>query len=110
MSSFLADFQKLFPTDADFRASLASRASRLNLDTSKHYCVVRGGGSEPVYAGQFVRSYRMGSGDGMTAHWEFTNEGKVTRVDDEMWGSLSGAELIGFVALDLPMPVPAPKT
>lgn len=100
MASFLADFHKLFPKMADFHASLTSRASRLNLDTTKHYFVVHGGGSEPVYVGQFVRSYRMGSGDGMTAHWEFTNEGKVTRVDDEMWGSLSGAELLGFVALD----------
>ena len=46
--------------------------------------------------GIFVRSYRMGSGDGMTAHWEFNKDGTVIRVDDEMWGSVAGTELIGF--------------
>lgn len=94
----LEEYKKLFPTDAAFRASMVSRASRLNLDKTKHYCMLRGGG-DPVYVGKFVRSYRMGSGDGMTAHWEFEHDGKITRIDDEMWGSLSGAELVGFVEM-----------
>jgi hypothetical protein len=38
----------------------------------------------------------MGSGDGMTVHWEFNKNGTIIRVDDEMWGSLYGTELIGF--------------
>jgi hypothetical protein len=46
--------------------------------------------------GIFVRSYRMGSGDGMTAHWEFNKDGTIIRVDDDMWGSVAGTELIGF--------------
>jgi hypothetical protein len=102
MDSFLTNFRTLFPKDADFYASLKQRASRLDLDTSKHYCMVRTDTKEPVYVGKFVRSYRMGSGDGMTAHWEFSKDGVVNRIDDEMWGSLSGAELVGFVAIDAP--------
>jgi hypothetical protein len=39
----------------------------------------------------------MGSGDGMTLHWEFIKDGNTIRVDDEMWGSLAGTELVGFV-------------
>ena len=103
MASILQGLQELkkhFATEADFLKSMASRASRLDLDTNKHYCKVQGGKIE--YVGKFVRAYRMGSGDGMTAHWEFTKDGKVTRIDDEMWGSLGGAELAGFVAVDNP--------
>jgi hypothetical protein len=48
-------------------------------------------------AGTFVRCYRMGSGDGMTLHWEFIKNGNTICVDDEMWGSLAGTELVGFV-------------
>lgn len=76
-------------------ASMAARASRFNLDTTKNYCMVRG--SDVTFVGTFVRAYRMGSGDGMTVHWEFMNNGKVIYVDDEMWGSVGGAELVGFV-------------
>lgn len=93
--AFLTNFHTLYPNPKDFQASMASRASRLDLNTTKNYCMVRG--SDVTFVGKFVRSYRMGSGDGMTAHWEFMNDGKVTRVDDEMWGSLGGAELVGFV-------------
>jgi len=38
----------------------------------------------------------MGSGDGMTAHWEFVKEGKTVIVGDELWGSVQGDELVGF--------------
>jgi hypothetical protein len=47
-------------------------------------------------AGTFIRCYRMGSGDGMTVHWEFNNGGKMTTIDDQMWGSVSGKELTYF--------------
>jgi hypothetical protein len=49
---------------------------------------------EPV--GRFVRAYTMGSGDGMTAHWEFIKDEMKIVVDDEMWGPLNGTSLIGF--------------
>jgi hypothetical protein len=42
----------------------------------------------------------MGSGDGMTAHWDFDNNGVITTEDDDMWGSLSGAELVYFVTAE----------
>ena len=43
--------------------------------------------------GMFVRSYRMGSGDGTTIHWEFNKDGVIKRIDDELWGSVNGSEL-----------------
>ena len=77
---------------------LSSRMSRLNLDPMKSYIKVVKKGEmtieEPV--GRFVRSYRMGSGDGMTAHWEFIKDGATIVIDDQMWGSLDGSSLVGF--------------
>lgn len=73
---------------------LTQRASRTELDTTKYYEKVHNTTKE--YVGKFIRSYTMGSGDGMTVHWEFNNNGKIITVNDELWGSLSGNELIGF--------------
>jgi hypothetical protein len=79
-------------------AVLSSRISRLNLDPAKSYTKVVKKGEmtieEPV--GRFVRAYRMGSGDGMTAHWEFNKDGVKIVIDDEMWGPLDGSSLLGF--------------
>ena len=77
---------------------LATRVNRANLDTSKKYIRVRkeGGVVTETPVGFFVRSYRMGSGDGMTLHWEFNLDGNITTETDEMWGSLSGSELTWF--------------
>ena len=78
---------------------LERRAQRGNLDTTKTYYKVQKVGTDykREEVGQFVRSYQMGSGDGMTIHWEFIKDGATIRVDDEMWGSLQGTELVGFV-------------
>ena len=78
--------------------AIESRISRANLDTSKYYIKLQrvGGITVEEKVGRFVKSYTMGSGDGMTLHWEFELDGKIRRIDDEMWGWLSGAELIGF--------------
>ena len=77
---------------------LETRCARGNLDTQKSYLKVQRKGNDliEVPVGRFVRSYRMGSGDGMTIHWEFEKDGIISRIDDEMWGSVSGAELLGF--------------
>ena len=79
-------------------AILTSRISRHNLDPMKSYIKVVKKGmmtiEEPV--GRFVKAYRMGSGDGMTAHWEFIKDGATIVIDDEMWGSLDGSSLVGF--------------
>ena len=53
-------------------------------------------GENVILVGRFIRSYSMGSGDGMTAHWEFELNGKIITVNDEMWGSVSGEGLVGF--------------
>jgi hypothetical protein len=70
----------------------------MNLDDKKSYIKVVKKGEitieEPV--GRFVRAYRTGSGDGMTAHWEFIKDGVTIVIDDEMWGSTSGNGLLGF--------------
>ncbi len=78
---------------------LTERASRGDLDTGKIYMKVQNVGGKRVEeeVGQFIKSYRMGSGDGMTLHWEFMKDGKVIRVDDEMWGSVDGSGLVSFV-------------
>lgn len=78
---------------------LEKRVSRANLDTSKSYIKVQrvNGVEVREEIGQFVKAYRMGSGDGMTLHWEFIKDGKTIHVDDEMWGSVAGTELVGFV-------------
>jgi hypothetical protein len=74
------------------------RINRMNLDTTKTYIKVqkKDGALVEEEVGLFVKSYRMGSGDGMTIHWEFLKDNVIVRIDDEMWGSISGAELIGF--------------
>ena len=77
---------------------LNQRISRLNLDTAKNYEKVQlvNGVQTITLVGRFVRAYRMGSGDGMTAHWEFELDGNKITVDDEMWGTIGGQELVGF--------------
>jgi hypothetical protein len=79
-------------------ALLESRCSRANLDTTKNYIKVKKMNGKVVEedVGQFVRAYRMGSGDGMTIHWEFLKDGVTIVIDDAMWGSIEGSELVGF--------------
>jgi hypothetical protein len=79
-------------------AILDGRISRMNLDTNVCYEKIRTVKGEQINecVGFFVRAYRMGSGDGMTAHWEFNKNGTIIVVDDDMWGSVTGTELIGF--------------
>jgi len=90
------------PTMSSIDDILSSRISRANLDTTKYYVKVQtlGGATVEEEVGRFVKSYTMGSGDGMTLHWEFELNGKIRRIDDEMWGSVSGAELVGFRPID----------
>ena len=77
---------------------LESRCSRANLDTTRDYIKVYkvNGKDTEKYVGRFIKAYRMGSGDGMTIHWEFSKDGRIIRVDDDMWGSIEGSELVGF--------------
>jgi hypothetical protein len=78
---------------------IESRITRVDLDVTKKYTQVRIVNDTKVkeYLGKFVKVYRMGSGDGMTVHMEFNDNGRVTRVDEEMWGSISGRELSYFI-------------
>jgi len=77
---------------------LGSRMSRMNLDTKKNYIKVhtKEGKTVEEPVGRFVRAYQMGSGEGMTAHWEFMKDGKTIRVDDEFFGALTNKNLLGF--------------
>ena len=78
---------------------IRERISRLNLDTTKNYEKVQkvNGQDLVTLVGRFVKAYRMGSGDGMTVHMEFNDNGLVKRVDEEMWGSVGGYELSYFI-------------
>jgi len=82
----------------DIERILDTRICRMNLDTNVCYEKIRTVKGEQITecVGIFIRVYRMGSGDGMTVHWEFNKDGTIIRVDDEMWGSVAGSELIGF--------------
>lgn len=70
----------------------------MDLDTTKMYEKIQlvNGVQTATPVGRFVKAYRMGSGDGMTVHWEFELLGSKVTVDDQMWGSLGGQELVGF--------------
>ena len=71
------------------------RISRGQLEVGKAYIKIKEvtGTVTEEDVGTFIRSYRMGSGDGMTLHWEFNKDDKITTIDDAMWGSVSGKEL-----------------
>ena len=71
------------------------RLHRADLDTTKYYIQMKNAVS--TYVGKFIRAYRMGSGDGMTLHLEFNNNGKIVTVNEEMWGSFNGNELSYFI-------------
>lgn len=78
---------------------LQTRINRGNLDPAKSYIKVQkvNGVTTQTPVGRFVRSYRMGSGDGMTLHWEFNLDGVITVEEDAMWRSVSGSELTWYV-------------
>lgn len=71
------------------------RISRGQLQVGINYIKIKqvNGVNTEEDVGTFVRSYRMGSGDGMTVHWEFNKDGTIKTIEDEMWGSVSGFEL-----------------
>lgn len=80
------------------KAILSPYLVRTNLDTTKMYQKVEKVNGQEVLTpvGKFVRCYRMGSGDGMTIHWEFELLGNKITIDDDMWGHRPGQELLGF--------------
>lgn len=77
---------------------LRQRISRAALDTTKSYIKVQrtqgGVVEEPV--GRFIRTYYMGSGDGMTVHWEFIKDNKTILINDEIWGTIDSHDLVRF--------------
>ena len=80
---------------------LGNRFRRGDLKPGAYYVRVNcaNGVKTATYVGKFIRSYRMGSGDGMTLHVEFYNDVTKTQViiDEDMWGSILGEELSYFV-------------
>lgn len=75
------------------------RFSRADLKVGTPYYAHRN--NIQTYVGTFVRSYRMGSGDGMTIHAEFLCRGKPIHIDDEMWGNLDADQLTWFTEAPL---------
>ena len=79
---------------SDIAELMQSRISRTQLKEGKEYYKIHKGVKE--FIGKYIRTYCMGSGDGTTVHTEFELDGKKICVNDEMWGSLNGEELIYF--------------
>jgi len=77
---------------------LKSRYSRAQLKEGCKYYQVKD--NQRTFVGTFVRSYSMGSGDGMTIHAEFLRKGKPYRVDEEMWGYVDGHGLSWYEETD----------
>ena len=79
-------------------ARIINRIARANLETSKSYIKVQkvDGKDVETKVGRFIRSYYMGSGDGMTFHWEFNLDGNIITEQDTAFGSVSGEELLWF--------------
>ena len=77
---------------------MTSRISRAMLQIGLQYIMIKeiNGALTEEDVGTFMRSYTMGSGDGMEIYWEFNNGGKITTIGDAMWGSISGKELTHF--------------
>ena len=77
---------------------LEKHCNRANLKEGVSYtkCQRVNGKMKYTDVGRFVRSYCMGSGDGMTLHWEFNIDGKVYTESDDMWGSIDGEELMYY--------------
>ena len=73
---------------------METRVSRTQLKEGKEYYKIHKGVKE--YVGKFIRSYYMGSGDGTTVHVEFELDGKKICVNDDMWVSVSGEDLVYF--------------
>jgi hypothetical protein len=84
--------------DLPFNVLLKPKLERLNLSTEGTYDMVKTvkGVQQVRRVGKFVGVYRMGSGDGMTVQWEFNLDGQKIVVEDDMWGSVSGSELVCF--------------
>lgn len=79
---------------SDITELMQSRISRTQLKEGKEYYKIHKGVKE--FIGKYIRTYYMGSGDGTTVHVEFELDGKKICVNDEMWGSLNGEELVYF--------------
>ena len=77
---------------------LRQQNSRTHLDTTKSYIKVQRteAGILEERVGRFVRSYCMGSGDGMTLHWEFIKDDKTIVIDDQRWGPINGSTMVEF--------------
>lgn len=78
----------------DIKNIMKGRISRTELKPGHHYMKIQGKNID--YAGKFVQCYNMGSGDGMTVHFIFELNGSQYILDDQMWGSISGEELMYF--------------
>lgn len=78
----------------DVDAMMYKRVERTQLKPGYQYVRVHFGKTE--FVGEFQRSYTSGSGDGMTIHYEFSWNGYTYTIHDDMWGSVSGDELMHF--------------
>jgi hypothetical protein len=69
------------------------------MKVGRHYMKHHNGSIE--YAGTFYSSSYSGSGDGMEIHFWFNLTNNIYKLDEQMWGSIPGNELMYFTELPI---------
>jgi hypothetical protein len=82
-------------TLAPIEAAMETRYNRGNLEKGVAYIQVNRSTRTPV--GKFVQAGYQGSGDGTQLVLIFEHLGRQNTIQEDMWGSTSGAELSYFV-------------
>lgn len=91
--TFIAEYIK----SIDIETIMNKRVARADMKVGHHYMKHHNGSTE--YVGTFHASTYSGSGDGMEIHFWFNLDDKIYKLDDQMWGSVSGKELMYFTEL-----------
>ena len=93
LKTFIAEYVK----SIDIKTIMNKRVSRADMKVGHHYMKHQNDSTE--YVGTFHTCSYSGSGDGMEIHFWFNLNEKIYKLDDQMWGSVSGNELMYFTEL-----------
>ena len=95
----LKDIISEYVKKIDVESIINKRVSRADMKIGRHYMKHHNGSIE--YAGTFHTCSYSGSGDGMEIHFWFNLNNNIYKLDDPMWGSVSGEELMYFTQLPI---------
>jgi hypothetical protein len=93
IETFIAEYVKSIDVDT----IINKRVTRADMKVGHHYMKHQNGSAH--YAGTFHTCSYSGSGDGMEIHFWFNLNNKIYKLDDQMWGSVSGKELMYFTEI-----------